>query len=98
MKRKIIIHECEVQKNAQNVPEVVTKAVRGPALELNEVGVDESIAAARKLMLAQKRQVRSISIRADGDIQVIVWKGDPPKPGKDPYWIWKRPRAQPAEQ
>lgn len=96
MKRQIIVHECEVRTLPDGRVEMVTKAVAGSAQEVNEVGVDEAIAAAKALLTAQKREVRSLGIRSDGNIQAVVWKNGRPSAPVDRSWIWKRPKAQPV--
>jgi hypothetical protein len=96
MRRQIIMHECEVRTLPNGQSEIVIRAATGPVQEIHEIGVDEALAAARCLLAAQKRSVRSVNMRMDGNIQVIVWKNGPPVAPVDAGWIWKRPKAQPA--
>lgn len=96
MKRQIVVHECEVLARLDGKYEITTKLVAGPMQEVNELGVDEALGAAKVLLTAQKRNVRSLGIRADGNIQAVVWKNGRPSAPVDPSWIWTRPNAQPA--
>ncbi len=92
MKRRIILHECVFSGR-----ELVTSKKAGPPMEINVEGIDESIAATKKLLKERKIDYKTISLRADGDIQAIVWRdGAPKNSNKIPGWIWPRPGKQPA--
>lgn len=74
MKRDI---EIFVVEPVTGVTGAVPKPIRqtGPAKQVFEIGVDEALAAARKIVVDDlKMNIRSINITTNGSIRVVVRK------------------------
>ena len=88
MTRKLLVFECATIPGSRQTS---LRARKDLEKQIFDVGVDEALAKAKSLLKADKRRLRSCSMDTDGNVRVVIWKGDPPKPSLPEGWLFKRP-------
>jgi len=90
-RRSLIVSECSIETNNENVPRMVI--AKNPKLQkvLRNVDVEGAKKEAREILMKTRKKIRSININTDGNVHAVILKGKAPDRSEIPGWRFKRP-------